>query len=72
MDFLSGDYFNIFLYDYIVSGEVNLMDNTIFVFSLNFLYMYEQEKNDMQSFSDIFCNGSMMSFFNEELFEFKL
>lgn len=72
MDFLSGDYFNIFLYDYIVSGEVNLMDNTIFAFSLNFLYMYEQEKNDMQSFSDIFCNGSMMSFFNEELFEFKL
>lgn len=72
MDFLSGDYFNIFLYDYIVSGEVNLMDNMIFVFSLNFLYMYEQEKNDMQSFSDIFCNGSMMSFFNEELFEFKL
>lgn len=72
MDFLSGDYFNIFLYDYIVSGEVNLMDNTIFVFSLNFLYMYEQEKNDMQSFSDIFCNGSMTSFFNEELFEFKL
>lgn len=72
MDFLSGDYFNGLLYDYIVSGEVNMMDNTIFAFSLNFLYMYEQEKNDMQSFSDIFCNGSMMSFFNEESFEFKL
>lgn len=71
MDFLSGDHSNTPLYDHTVSGEVNLMDNTIFASSPNSLYMYEQEKNDMQSFSDTSCNGSMTSLLNEEPFELK-
>lgn len=71
MDFLSGDHSNGPLYDHTVSGEVNMMDNTIFASSPNSLYMYEQEKNDMQSFSDTSCNGSMTSLLNEEPFELK-
>lgn len=71
MDFLRGDYSNGPLYDHTVSGEVNMMDSTIFASSPNSLYMYEQEKNDMQSFSDTSCNGSMTSLLNEEPFELK-
>ncbi|XP_061186330.1 uncharacterized protein LOC133194378 [Saccostrea echinata] len=68
MDFLSGDYLNGPIYDHRVSGDI---DSAIFASSPNSLCIYEQEKNDMQSFNDTSCNGSMTSLLNEEQFDLK-
>lgn len=68
MDFLSGDYLNGPMYDHRVSGDV---DSAIFASSPNSLCIYEQEKNDMQSFNDNSCHGSMTSLLNEEQFDLK-